>query len=120
GRHHGRPVRSRAGRGTPAGPAGGLHRSPRARGSVTAPTAPTVPAERAGTVRRDGVRLSVREWPRPGPDPGLGPGLGPSILLVHGLASTSHIFDLVMPHLAAAIRVVAYDQRGHGRISQPT
>ena len=57
-----------------------------------------------------GVRLAVREWP----------GGGPSILLLHGLASSSHIWDLVAPRLAPRFRVVAYDQRGHGRSGKPS
>ena len=63
------------------------------------------------TVRgHGGVRLAVREWP----------GRGPSILLLHGLASSSHIWDLVAPRLAPRFRVVAYDQRGHGRSGKPS
>jgi pimeloyl-ACP methyl ester carboxylesterase len=59
----------------------------------------------------DGVRLHVREWP----------GGGPAALLVHGLASTSRIWDLVAPRLArAGLHVVAYDQRGHGGSSKPS
>lgn len=66
-------------------------------------------AERRRDVRSGGVRLAVREWP----------GDGPPILLLHGLASTSHIFDLVAPRLAPPFRVVAYDQRGHGESGKP-
>jgi pimeloyl-ACP methyl ester carboxylesterase len=63
------------------------------------------------TVQGDrGVRLAVREWP----------GDGPSILLLHGLASSSHIWDLVAPRLARRFRVVAYDQRGHGLSGKPS
>jgi pimeloyl-ACP methyl ester carboxylesterase len=63
------------------------------------------------TVQGDGgVRLAVREWP----------GEGPSILLLHGLASSSHIWDLVAPRLAPRFRVVAYDQRGHGLSGKPS
>jgi pimeloyl-ACP methyl ester carboxylesterase len=63
------------------------------------------------TVQGDGgVRLAVREWP----------GRGPSILLLHGLASSSHIWDLVAHRLASRFRVVAYDQRGHGRSGKPS
>src|SRR5581483_8570399 len=58
----------------------------------------------------DGVRLAVREWP----------GGGGSVLLLHGLASTSRIWDLVAPRLARELRVVAYDQRGHGRSAKPS
>lgn len=63
------------------------------------------------TVVSDGVRLHVREWP----------AKGPSALLVHGLASSSHIWDLVAPKLErAGVRAVAYDQRGHGRSGKPS
>ena len=58
-----------------------------------------------------GVRLAVRSWP--GGDPGA--------LLLHGLASSSHIWDLVAPRLSTAgVRVVAYDQRGHGESGKPS
>jgi pimeloyl-ACP methyl ester carboxylesterase len=59
----------------------------------------------------DGVRLHIREWP----------GSGDPILLLHGLASSSHIWNLVGPRLASAgRRAVAYDQRGHGRSGKPS
>ncbi len=45
-------------------------------------------------------------------------GAGREILLLHGLASTCHIWDLVAPQLAADFRIVAMDQRGHGRSAQ--
>lgn len=45
-------------------------------------------------------------------------GDGRPVLLLHGLASTSHIWDLVAPLLAADFRVVALDQRGHGLSAQ--
>jgi len=58
-----------------------------------------------------GVSVHVREWP--GEDPGA--------LLLHGLASSSHIWDLVAPRLSrAGLRVVAFDQRGHGRSGKPS
>jgi pimeloyl-ACP methyl ester carboxylesterase len=42
------------------------------------------------------------------------------IVLVHGLGSSSHIWDLVGPQLATAgYRVLALDQRGHGESDQP-
>jgi pimeloyl-ACP methyl ester carboxylesterase len=62
-------------------------------------------------VTGDGVRLHVREWH----------GTGRGVLLAHGLASSSHIWDLVGPRLSAAgIRAVAYDHRGHGRSGKPS
>ena len=45
-------------------------------------------------------------------------GDGRPVLLLHGLASTCHIWDLVAPLLAADFRVVALDQRGHGQSAQ--
>ena len=45
-------------------------------------------------------------------------GEGRPVLLLHGLASTCHIWDLVAPLLAQDFRVVALDQRGHGQSAQ--
>ena len=70
-----------------------------------------MPGDRTRTVTSDGVRLHVREWP--GDDEG--------VLLIHGLASSSHIWDLVAPRLVRlGHHPVAYDQRGHGRSSKPS
>ena len=60
--------------------------------------------------RRSSVRLSVHDFG----------GRGPDLLLIHGLASTRHIFDLVAPMLAEEFRIVAYDQRGHGESAKPS
>ncbi len=46
-------------------------------------------------------------------------GGGQVIILLHGLASTRHIWDLVAPLLAQDHRVVAMDQRGHGASAKP-
>jgi len=60
----------------------------------------------------NGVRLHFQEWG--GSDPSA------TVVLVHGLGSSSHIWDLVGPLLAAdGIRAVALDQRGHGESDQP-
>ena len=45
-------------------------------------------------------------------------GDGQPVLLLHGLASTCHIWDLVAPLLAEDFRVAALDQRGHGLSAQ--
>lgn len=61
----------------------------------------------------DRVELAVRTWGPPG-------DANAEALLLHGLASTSHIWDLVGPRLARrGVRAVAVDQRGHGRSSKP-
>ena len=68
-------------------------------------------ATRFQEVRTDGVRLKVRRWAG-GPN---------GALLIHGLASSSHIWDLAAPRLGRlGIEPVAYDQRGHGRSSKPS
>ena len=60
----------------------------------------------------DGLRLHFQQWGSSDPRA--------TIVLVHGLGSSSHIWDLVGPLLAAeAIRVLAIDQRGHGESDQP-
>jgi pimeloyl-ACP methyl ester carboxylesterase len=65
------------------------------------------------TIQGDGVHLAVREWPSS--------GAHRPALLLHGLASSSHIWDLVAPRLASAgVRTIAYDQRGHGRSGKPS
>ncbi|MDQ5824646.1 MAG: alpha/beta hydrolase [Chloroflexota bacterium] len=56
-----------------------------------------------------GVELSYRDWG----------GDGPPMLLLHGLGSTHHIWDLAAPLLSERFHVVAYDQRGHGFSEKP-
>ena len=46
-------------------------------------------------------------------------GSGQPLLLLHGLASTCHIWDMVAPILAQDHSVVALDQRGHGETDKP-
>src|SRR5512132_3312252 len=57
-----------------------------------------------------GVRLAVREWP----------GRGPSILLLHGLASSSYIWDVVARGLAPCFSRGASDQLGPGGSGEPS
>jgi pimeloyl-ACP methyl ester carboxylesterase len=62
-----------------------------------------------------GLEVHYRDWGGPAvPDGGQAP-----VLLLHGLASTCHIYDLCAPLLARTRRVVAYDQRGHGDTAKP-
>ena len=55
------------------------------------------------------MRLRATRWP----------GSGTPVLLLHGLASSRHIWDLVVPHLSG-LSVVALDQRGHGDSERPS
>ena len=44
----------------------------------------------------------------------------PPVLALHGLASSAHWYDLVAPKLARDFKVIAPDQRGHGKTTQAT
>jgi pimeloyl-ACP methyl ester carboxylesterase len=46
-------------------------------------------------------------------------GGGEWLVLLHGLASQAHIWDLVAPLLRDSYHVIAIDQRGHGLSDQP-
>src|SRR5260370_37985248 len=65
------------------------------------------------------LRLHYQEWePRDAPDESATES--PSVVLVHGLGSSSHIWDYVAPELANhGLRVFALDQRGHSESDQP-
>jgi len=65
------------------------------------------------TVATDGARLAVRVDEGPSAD-------ATTLLLHHGLASSQHIWDLMVPSLATRFRVVTYDARGHGESSKPS
>lgn len=69
---------------------------------------PRIPDQRAVRLA-SGLTLAYRDWG----------GSGRPIVLVHGLASSYTIWDLVAPRLAERFRVVALDQRGHGRSDKP-
>jgi len=63
---------------------------------------------------RGGLRLHCLDW---GPSTPAGTGLidsHGSILLLHGLSSSAHIWDLMAPILADEYQVIAVDQRSHG------
>jgi pimeloyl-ACP methyl ester carboxylesterase len=65
-----------------------------------------------GFVKVGALRLLYQEWGQRG-------GLG-TLVLVHGVGSSSHIWDLTGPLLAdKSLRALALDQRGHGESDQP-
>ena len=47
-------------------------------------------------------------------------GDGPPVVALHGLASSSHWYDIVIPLLRDHYRIIAPDQRGHGQTTQAT
>ena len=67
------------------------------------------PTPRDQWVKIGSLRLHYRDWG----------GSGQSVVLLHGLASTCHIWDLVGPILSDDFAVVALDQRGHGKSDKP-
>ena len=42
-----------------------------------------------------------------------------TVLALHGLASSCHWYDLVIPRLTDSFRFISPDQRGHGKTDQP-
>jgi pimeloyl-ACP methyl ester carboxylesterase len=60
-----------------------------------------------------GVRLAVRVHEAPSTS-------SSGLLLLHGLASSQRIWDLLLPRLTRRFRVVTYDARGHGLSSKPS
>lgn len=90
------------------------------------PTEPVVPAEPTdGFITANGLQLHYRRW---SPSPAaplletqvpLAPF--PPMLLLHGLASATRIWDFVAPLLAEhGYAVTALDQRGHGESEKPS
>jgi haloalkane dehalogenase len=61
------------------------------------------------TVRRNGHRIYVRDYP----------GEGNPILLMHGLPDNLHLYDRVVPHLTPTRRVVTFDFLGWGASDKP-
>ena len=60
-----------------------------------------------------GVKLAARVF-----DPSLPEA--PGLLMHHGLASSQHIWDLMLPRLTRRLRVVTFDARGHGSSAKPS
>ncbi len=60
-------------------------------------------------IEANGLRFHALDWG----------GRGDWLVLLHGLASQAHIWDLVAPQLIDRFRVIAIDQRGHGLSDKP-
>ncbi len=70
-----------------------------------------------GMIAANGVQLHYCDWGGPTQ---VAPGSAPvPLVLLHGLASATRIWDLVAPVLACERHVVALDQRGHGLSEKP-
>lgn len=60
-------------------------------------------------IQANGLQFHMLDWG----------GHGKWAVLLHGLASQAHIWDLVAPQLSESLRVIAIDQRGHGLSDKP-
>ncbi|MFF3565632.1 alpha/beta fold hydrolase [Streptomyces sp. NPDC002574] len=60
----------------------------------------------------DGTSINVEEY-------GSEPGTAPTVVLIHGWTCNTRFWAPLIHELAGEYRVVAYDQRGHGRSGTP-
>ena len=79
------------------------------------------PTSMEGWLRTSQIRMRSLDWGGPDTAPGGEDGSPDrsNVVALHGLASSAHWYDLVMPHLADTFPSVALEQRGHGRTDQP-
>jgi pimeloyl-ACP methyl ester carboxylesterase len=73
---------------------------------VSGPYAPPAPSRELTVVSADGARLHVEVH---------GPDNAPPVVLIHGWACSTAFWAAQIRALATDHRVIAYDQRGHGR-----
>jgi pimeloyl-ACP methyl ester carboxylesterase len=101
-----RPLRG-AGRTTGGRP---VRTTGRRSGRTTVPYEAVRPRRELSVVSADGTRLHIEEYGRAD---------GPPIVLSHGWTCSTLFWAPVVRRLAADFRVIAYDQRGHGRSTLP-
>lgn len=82
---------------------------------------PSKPFYSDASIRVSGVTLNYRSWHIAWHIETTALPYKTDLLLLHGLGSTLHIWDRVVPYLMNQVagHVVALDQRGHGRSDKP-
>ena len=70
-----------------------------------------------GWLNTPGLQMHYLDWNSP--PSSYGQGHRPVVIALHGLASSCHWYDLVIPRLADSYRCISLDQRGHGQTDQP-
>ncbi|WP_030786429.1 alpha/beta fold hydrolase [Streptomyces sp. NRRL S-920] len=78
--------------------------------ALSGPYAPPAAARRLTAVSADGARIHVEIH---------GPEGAPAVVLVHGWTCSTAFWAAQLRALGADHRVIAYDQRGHGRSAAP-
>lgn len=81
-----------------------------AAGTISDSFTPVPPRTTYTVVSTDQTRLQVHEY---------GLADGPTVVLVHGWTCSTDFWTLQIRALAGEARIVAYDQRGHGRSAMP-
>lgn len=72
---------------------------------------------RGGWLETAGLHMHYLDWDiRPGSTE---QQYGTTVLALHGLASSCHWYDLVIPQMDGAYRFIVPDQRGHGQTDHP-
>src|SRR5574341_997967 len=64
---------------------------------------------RAGFVTVNNVKLHYLDWG----------GNGDTLLFLHGMGDTPHIYDLLAPKFTNRFRVLGLTRRGHGQSDKP-
>ncbi len=70
-----------------------------------------------GWLKTSQIQMRYLDWGRLLPNHRRGTASG--VVALHGLASSCHWYDLLIPHLTHTYRFIAPDQRGHGQTDQP-
>src|SRR3954469_13706339 len=64
---------------------------------------------KAGFITANGVRLHYLDWG----------GAGDTLLFLHGMGDTAHIYDALAPRFTNQFRVLGLTRRGHGESQMP-